>query len=221
MIKENLEQVKNTLRADSTLVAVSKTKPNALIEEAYQSGQRIFGENKALELRDKALVLPADIEWHFIGRLQTNKVKYVVKAAQLIHSVDRLKLAKAINDEATKLGKVQEVLVQLNISLEDSKTGFNKEELEEILQAVKSYENINVVGLMTMAPFVDDAEEVRYVFKAMKEIYDQYQEEYNLKYLSMGMSNDYQIALEEGANMVRIGSSIFGARNYNVSNTEG
>jgi len=221
VIKENLEQVKNTLRADSTLVAVSKTKPNALIEEAYQSGQRIFGENKALELRDKALVLPADIEWHFIGRLQTNKVKYVVKAAQLIHSVDRLKLAKAINDEATKLGKVQEVLVQLNISLEDSKTGFNKEELEEILQAVKSYENINVVGLMTMAPFVDDAEEVRYVFKAMKEIYDQYQEEYNLKYLSMGMSNDYQIALEEGANMVRIGSSIFGARNYNVSNTEG
>lgn len=221
MIKENLERVKNTLSADSTLVAVSKTKPNSMIEEAYQSGQRVFGENKALELRDKALELPSDIEWHFIGRLQTNKVKYVVKAASLIHSVDRLKLAKAINDEAKKLGKVQDVLVQLNISLEDSKTGFNQEELEEILQTVKSYENINIVGLMTMAPFVGDAEEVRYVFKAMKEIFDQYQEEYHLKYLSMGMSNDYHVALEEGANMVRVGSSIFGARNYNVSNTEG
>jgi pyridoxal phosphate enzyme (YggS family) len=212
MIKENYEHIKSTLNSDTTLVAVSKTKPVSLIQEAYDLGQRIFGENKALELRDKVDLLPNDIKWHFIGRLQTNKVKYVVKNAALIHSVDRMKLAVEISKEAVKACKVQDVLIQLNISQEDSKTGFDKNELASIINEVQALENVKVVGLMTMAPFLENAEEVRYVFKEMKEIFDKYKNEFNLEYLSMGMSNDYHVALEEGANMVRIGSSIFGSR---------
>lgn len=212
MIKENYEHIKSTLNDETILVAVSKTKPVSLIQEAYDLGQRIFGENKALELRDKVDLLPSDIEWHFIGRLQTNKVKYVVKNAALIHSVDRIKLAQEISKEAAKANKVQDVLVQLNISHEDSKTGFDQNQLASIIEEVSALEHVRVVGLMTMAPFLENAEEVRYVFKEMKEIFDKYKNEFDLKYLSMGMSNDYHVAQEEGANMVRIGSSIFGSR---------
>ena len=214
MIKQNLENIKNIIPSHCVLVAVSKTKPNEAIIEAYEAGQRIFGENKALELRDKAEVLPKDIRWHFIGRLQTNKVKYVVKHSSLIHSVDRLKLVEAINKEAEKLEKIQDILIQLNVSKEESKTGFEVEHFDEILSSINDYKNVRVVGLMTMAPFVDDVEDVRYVFKDMKSIYDKYKDNYNLSHLSMGMSNDYHVALEEGANMVRIGSSIFGSRVY-------
>lgn len=214
MIKDRLSLIKKTLPLNCTLVAVSKTKPNASIIEAYEAGQRVFGENKALELRDKAEVLPKDIEWHFIGRLQTNKVKYVVKNASLIHSVDRMKLVEAINKEAIKQDKVQDILIQLNVSKEESKTGFEVDNFDEILTSIKDFMNVRVVGLMTMAPFVDDVEEIRYVFKDMKSIYDKYKDKYDLNHLSMGMSNDYQVALEEGANMVRIGSSIFGSREY-------
>ncbi len=221
MIKQKLNKIKDDLLADTVLVAVSKTKPNSLIEEAYDAGQRIFGENKALELRDKFDSLPKDIEWHFIGRLQTNKVKYVVRSASLIHSVDRIKLAEEINKEAIKESKVQDILVQLNVSNEDSKAGFEVEDLENVLNKLSVLSNIRVVGLMTMAPFVDDPEEIRYVFKRMKELFDSQKDKYKLKYLSMGMSNDYQVALQEGANMIRVGSKIFGSRDYKSSSLEG
>jgi len=214
MIKEKLNNIKESLPSEVLLVAVSKTKPNSAIIEAYRTGQRVFGENKALELRDKARELPKDIDWHFIGRLQTNKVKYVVSNSALIHSVDRLKLVDAIDKEAKKKEKIQEILIQVNISEEESKTGFGQNELNSILSEVKNYSNIKVVGLMTMAPFLDNPEDVRWVFTQAKRIFDEVQktDDFDLKYLSMGMSNDYQVAIEEGSNMIRVGSKIFGSR---------
>lgn len=214
MIKEKLNNIKESLPSEVLLVAVSKTKPNSAIIEAYRTGQRVFGENKALELRDKARELPKDIDWHFIGRLQTNKVKYVVANSALIHSIDRLKLVDAIDKEAKKKEKIQEILIQVNISEEESKTGFGQNELNSILSEVKNYSNIKVVGLMTMAPFLDNPEDVRWVFTQAKRIFDEVQktDDFDLKYLSMGMSNDYQVAIEEGSNMIRVGSKIFGSR---------
>lgn len=216
-IAENLSIIKNTLAKEVTLVAVSKTKPSSAIIEAYEAGQRVFGENKALELRDKHEELPKDIIWHFIGRLQTNKVKYIAPFVHLIHSVDSEKLLKEINKRAKSNNRVIDVLIQVFIAKEETKAGFSSEKALALLTAetYNNYPNVNIVGFMGMATNSNDENIVGQEFESLKTLFD---EAKNLKsdftILSMGMSNDYPLAISKGANMVRIGSSIFGARNY-------
>ena len=223
MIKENLNIVRATVPSNVTLIAVSKTKPVSDLQEAYDAGQRIFGENKALEMRDKHQVLPNDIQWHFIGHLQTNKIKYIAPFVTLIHAIDSLFLLEAVNKEAVKNSRVIDCLLQFHIAQEDTKFGLDIEEAKALLESdsFKDLKNINIVGVMGMATFTDAADQVRNEFKNLKNIFDTLKENYfrdkdSFKEISMGMSDDYPIAIEEGATMVRVGSKIFGARNYNV-----
>ena len=219
-IAENLNNIKSQLPAHVTLVAVSKTKPVADLMEAYDAGQRIFGENKIQEMTDKREVMPKDIEWHMIGHVQTNKVKYMAPYVSLIHGVDSLKLLQEINKQAAKNNRVIDCLLQVYIAEEESKFGLDEQELDEILNEIQhnkeNYKNIRIVGLMGMATFTENQNQIEKEFKHLKTIFDKYNqlETSNLKLenLSMGMSGDYQLAISCGSTMVRIGSSIFGSR---------
>ena len=221
MIQENLKKIRATVPEGVTLVAVSKTKPVSDVQEAYDAGQRVFGENHALEMRDKHEVLPADIQWHFIGHLQTNKIKYFIPFVTLIHSIDSIEHLEAVNKEAKKHDRVVDCLLQFHIAQEETKFGLDLEEARQLLEsdAFKQMENIRLCGVMGMATFTDDMEEVRKEFKHLKSIFDTLKNDYfagqeQFKEISMGMSDDYPIAIEEGATMVRVGSKIFGARVY-------
>lgn len=223
MIKENLNIVRATVPSNVTLIAVSKTKPVSDLQEAYDAGQRIFGENKALEMRDKHQALPDDIQWHFIGHLQTNKIKYIAPFVTLIHAIDSLSLLESVNKEAAKNNRVIDCLLQFHIAQEETKFGLNLEEARAMLESesYKKLKNINICGVMGMATFTDDAAQVRNEFKSLKNIFETLKENYfvgneSFMEISMGMSDDYPIAIEEGATMVRVGSKIFGARNYNI-----
>ncbi|MFT6167441.1 MAG: pyridoxal phosphate enzyme (YggS family) [Vicingaceae bacterium] len=218
-ISENLQQVKATLKDDVLLVAVSKTKPSSYIEEAYAAGQRIFGENRPQEMKAKAEELPKDIEWHMIGHLQSKKTKYIAPFVSLIHSVDKLSLLEEINKRAAQNDRVIDVLLQVFIAKEESKFGMDEKEVIELLNSeeFKALPNVRVVGLMGMATNTDNENVVRNEFKDLKSFFDKLiQQEttqnVELTILSMGMSGDYNIAMEEGSNMIRIGSSIFGSR---------
>lgn len=217
-IKENLLQIQSQLPENVTLVAVSKTKPVADLMEAYNAGQRIFGENKIQEMTEKWQQMPKDIQWHMIGHVQSNKVKYMIPYVKLIHGVDSLKLLKEINRLAAKWRKKVDCLLQIHIAEEDTKFGLDEKELEEMLLSdeLKTFQNIRIVGLMGMATFTDDTEQIKREFQHLKLIFDKNKqlETLNLKLetLSMGMSGDYQLAIECGSTMVRIGSSIFGSR---------
>ena len=223
MIKENLERIKATIPSGVTLVAVSKTKPVCDVQEAYDAGQRVFGENHALEMRDKHEALPKDIQWHFIGHLQTNKIKYIIPFVTLIHSIDTANLLEAVNKEARKHDRVVDCLLQFHIAQEETKFGLDLSEARQLLESevFKQMENIRICGVMGMATFTDDEVEIRKEFKHLKEIFDTLKKDFfadqpQFKELSMGMSEDYPIAIEEGATLVRVGSKIFGPRNYNV-----
>ena len=216
-IKKNLNTIKDTLPPQVILVAVSKTKPISDLQEAYDAGQRVFGENKIQEMTQKWEVMPKDIQWHMIGHVQRNKVKYMAEFVSLIHGVDSFKLLKEINKQAIKHNRVIDCLLQMHIAEEDTKFGLDETELNEIITSEEfpQLENIKIVGLMGMATFTDNQEQIRREFKQLKFVYTSLEKEIeNLRILSMGMSGDYQIAIEEGSTMVRIGSSIFGARNY-------
>ena len=209
-MKDVLEELRKEI-GDTTLVAVSKTKSNEKILEAYNLGIKDFGENYVQELTTKMDTLPKDIKWHMIGHLQTNKVKDLVKRnIYLIQSVDSLKLAKEINKEAQKQGKKINILIEVKTSSEESKTGLPPEELDNLIKEVKELPNINLLGLMTIGPNTENEEEIRKAFKLLKEQKDKY----NLNILSMGMTNDYKIAISEGSNLIRIGTKIFGPRDY-------
>lgn len=216
-ITHNLDQVNKTLPNHVTLVAVSKTKPITYIENAYNHGQRIFGENKVQELCEKHEVLPKDIEWHMIGHLQRNKVKYIAPFIDLIHALDNEKLAQEINKRAKENDRKINCLVQIHLAEEQSKFGFTFQECELFLtECQKKYPHINITGLMAMATFTSDIDQIHQEFKKMSEFYTQQQNKFPfLKVLSMGMSGDYKIALEHQSTMVRIGSTIFGNRTYN------
>ncbi|MFO8146846.1 MAG: YggS family pyridoxal phosphate-dependent enzyme [Bacteroidota bacterium] len=213
-ISENIKKFKAELN-DVSLVAISKTKPASDLLEAYNAGQRIFGENKIQEMTEKWEELPKDIEWHMVGHVQRNKVKYMAPYVGLIHAVDSLKLLKEIDKEAKKNNRVIKCLLQIKIADEDSKFGISAEEAEAILHSEKlaEMENVKVTGLMGMATFTEDEEQVKKEFQYLKSVFDDFQKKFSeLKTLSMGMSGDYKIAVESGSNMVRIGSAIFGER---------
>lgn len=216
-IKEHLKNIKTELPDGVTLVAVSKTKPNEAILEAYEAGQRVFGENKVQEMTQKWETLPKDIEWHMIGHLQRNKVKYMAEFVSLIHGVDSLRLLKEIDKQAQKHDRVIPCLLQMHIAEEDTKFGLDEAELKELIQSeeFKVMENIKIMGLMGMATFTSNQNQVRKEFSNLKSIFEKLKQELpNISVLSMGMSGDYSVAIEEGSTMVRIGSSIFGVRNY-------
>ncbi len=228
MLKENLAQVEENIkkacekagrdRNDVTLIAVSKTKPVEMLQEIYDEGIRVFGENKVQELVDKYEVLPTDIKWQMIGHLQRNKVKYIVDKVDLIHSVDSLRLAEAIDKEAEKKGVTANILIEVNVAKEESKFGLMPEEVDDFIEQVKNFKHLQIKGLMTIAPFVSDPEENRPIFARLRElsvdIRKKNVDNINMSVLSMGMTNDYQVAIEEGATMVRVGTGIFGARDY-------
>lgn len=205
-------------RDEVTLIAVSKTKPVEMLKEAYDFGTRIFGENKVQEITDKYDALPKDIHWHMIGHLQRNKVKYIIDKVELIHSVDSIRLAEAIEKEAQKKGIVANILVEVNVAKEESKFGLMPEDVEAFIDKVVAFPHIHVCGLMTIAPFVDDPEENRVHFQRLRklsvDIEKKKSDNVSMSVLSMGMTNDYEIAIEEGATMVRVGTGLFGARNY-------
>ena len=207
-------------REDVTLIAVSKTKPVSMIEELLPLGVRDFGENKVQELTAKEEVLPKDIRWHMIGHLQRNKVKYVIDKACLIHSVDSLRLAQEISKEAVKHDLVMPVLVEVNVAGEESKFGVSVEEAPSLVEEVSKLPGIQVNGLMTIAPYVEDPEENRYVFRNLRKLSVDIREKnfdnVTMNVLSMGMTGDYEVAIEEGATHVRVGTGIFGERNYNI-----
>lgn len=218
-IKANLEHIKSQLPQNVHLVAVSKTKPVSDLMEAYEAGQRIFGENKIQEMTQKWEQMPRDIQWHMIGHVQTNKVKYMAEYVSLIHGVDSLKLLKEINKQAKKWRRVIPCLLQVYIATEETKFGLAQDELLELIHSdeFKSFENVKIIGLMGMASFTEDTEKIRKEFETLKNIFD-YVKPYQLpnchfEQLSMGMSGDYPIAIECGSTVVRIGSSIFGERN--------
>jgi pyridoxal phosphate enzyme (YggS family) len=218
-IAENLERIKKEIPEGVKLVAVSKTKPVEDIMTAYNAGQRIFGENKAQELGFKQPQLPGDIQWHFIGHLQTNKVKYIIPFVNLIHSIDRIKVLREVNKQAAKNNRIVDCLLQFHIATEETKFGLNLEEADELLSSEEfgKMENIRICGVMGMATYTKDTNVVRKEFRHLKEIKDGLKEKYfddseYFKEISMGMSGDYMIAIEEGSTIVRIGSAIFGAR---------
>lgn len=220
-IKNNIDNFKSSIPEHVKLVAVSKTKPIEDLMEAYEAGHKILGENKAQELKEKQPQMPSDVEWHFIGHMQTNKVKYIAPFVSLIHSVDRFKVLKEINKQAKKNERVIPCLLQFHIAEEDTKFGFDWEEVKEMLEseAFSLLENIKISGVMAMATFTEDKDQIRREFKQLKDYYDRLRKEYfsgsgDFKEISMGMTNDYQIAIEEGSTMIRVGSAIFGARNY-------
>ena len=214
-IKKNILYLLDQLPKEVKLVAVSKTKPNEAIFEAYKAGHRIFGENKVQEMISKYEVLPKDIQWHMIGHVQSNKVKYMAPFVTLIHGVDSLKLLKEINKQALKNNRVIDCLLQLHIASESNKFGLSKIECIEALIAAESLENVTIKGLMGMATFTDDNCQIEEEFNGLKELYDQLAKQYGeFEVLSMGMSGDYEIAIAKGSNMIRVGSKIFGERNY-------
>ena len=215
-IATNLIQIKSTLPEHVTLVAVSKTKPVSNLMEGYEVGQRIFGENKIQEMTEKWKQMPKDIQWHRIGHVQTNKVKFMAPFVSLIHGVDSFKLLEEINKQAKKNNRIIDCLLQIHIAEEETKFGLNEEELFSLLSSddFQQQKNIRIVGLMGMATFTDDKEQVKKEFNQLKSIFDQSKmNNSQFTILSMGMSGDYQLAIECGSTMVRIGSSIFGERN--------
>ena len=230
MLLDNLKDVEERIQAacdrsgrkreDVLLVAVSKTKPVEMIEEAYEYGKREFGENKPQELRDKYEVLPKNLRFHMIGHLQTNKIKYVIDRVVLIHSIDSIHLAEAVNAEAKKHNRIMPVLVEVNVAQEESKSGFLVEETENAIREIAKLSNIQVEGLMTIAPFVENAEENRQYFVKLRklsvDIAAKNIDNVTMHHLSMGMTGDYGVAIEEGATMVRVGTGIFGERNYQI-----
>lgn len=228
MVKENLGQVlKNIEQAcqksgrdpkEVTLISVSKTKPVPMLEEAYHAGSRDFGENKVQEIMDKYPVLPKDIHWHMIGHLQRNKVKYIVDKVCLIHSVDSLRLAEEISSQAEKKQVEVDILVEVNIAQEESKFGVSKEESIQLVEAISKLPHIHIQGLMAIAPFVENPEDNRAYFRQIKklsvDIMKKNIDNVSMSALSMGMTGDYMVAVEEGSTMVRVGTGIFGERNY-------
>jgi len=221
MIKDNLHKIKNSISKEITLVAVSKTKPIIDLQNAYNAGQRVFGENKIQEMVDKFDALPKDIEWHMIGHLQSNKVKYMAHFVNLIHGVDKFKTLKEINKQAKKHNRIINCLLQAKIAKEDSKFGLSFNEIETIINSEEILElkNINIVGFMGMASFTDNQEQLEEEFISLKKFFDTQKtkslsDNCQLNILSMGMSGDYQLAIKNGSNMIRVGSSIFGSRNY-------
>lgn len=229
MIEENIKQVENNIaeaceragrdRSEVTLICVSKTKPASMVEEAYKNGQRNFGENKVQEINDKYPVLPDDIKWHLIGHLQRNKVKYIINKVHLIHSVDSIRLAEQIQHEAEKSDKVMDILVQVNVANEDTKFGLQVSETEDVVREIAKMPNVHICGLMTIAPFTDNPETNRVFFRNLKQlsvdIKSKNIDNVSMDCLSMGMTGDYQVAIEEGATLVRVGTGIFGERIYN------
>lgn len=215
-ITKNLHNFLETLPKHVQLVAVSKTKPIEDLQEAYDAGQRIFGENKIQEMAQKWEKLPKDIQWHMIGHVQTNKVKYMIPFVNLIHSVDRLKLLKEIQKQAVNHDRKVDVLLQVKIAREDSKFGMPLEEATSLLASndLDAYPNVTIKGLMGMASFTDNPEQVEAEFELLQGLYVRFRESKNLSILSMGMSGDYKLAIENGSTMIRVGSAIFGARNY-------
>lgn len=214
-IKNKLQNIKLNLPKNITLVAVSKTKPIEQLNEAYDQGQRIFGENKVQEMVDKFEKMPKDIKWHMIGHLQTNKVKYIASFVSLIHGVDSLRLLREINKQATKHNRTIDCLIQIKIAIEDTKFGMSLNDLQLLLKSdeFKTLHNIRIKGLMGMASFTTDNHQIESEFKYLKSIFDQIKKKYSdIEILSMGMSNDYKLATKYGSNMVRIGSHIFGSR---------
>ena len=230
MLEEQLREVEKKIqsacdragrnRSEVTLIAVSKTKPIPVLQEAYDLGVRVFGENKVQELTEKYEALPDDIQWHMIGHLQTNKVKYIIDESGLLPSVDSLKLAETIDKEAAKKGLTVRILVEVNVAEEESKFGLKIAEVIPFIEKIAAFPHIRVCGLMTIAPFVENPEENRPIFanlhKLSVDIEKKNIDNVNVSILSMGMTNDYEVAIEEGATMVRVGTGIFGARNYAV-----
>lgn len=230
MVKENLSKVEKKIKdacersgrdsKEVTLIAVSKTKPVEMIEEAIAAGKREFGENKAQEMKEKSEILPDNLTWHFIGHLQTNKVKYVVGRAALIHSVDSLHLAEAIEKESAKKGVISQILIEVNVAQEDSKFGLKLEETEQLIREIAILPHVHINGLMTIAPFVENPEENREIFRQLRklsvDINRKNIDNIDMNVLSMGMTNDYEVAVEEGATHVRVGTGIFGERNYSI-----
>ena len=231
MLKENLQKVEENIEAackragrdrkEVTLIAVSKTKPVEMLQEIYDEGIRCFGENKVQELTEKMPAMPQDIEWHMIGHLQRNKVKYIAGKVALIHSVDTYRLAEEINIQAKKRNIVIPILVEVNIAHEESKFGTTEEDAVLLVEEISKLENVRIKGLMTIAPNVSNPEENRPYFKKIKQlsvdITNKNIHNVSMDILSMGMTNDYTVAIEEGATMVRVGTGIFGERNYNRS----
>lgn len=220
-IVDNLNKIKTTVPEQVTLIAVSKTHPTEALMEAYSTGQRIFGENKVQDLCAKQLVLPKDIEWHFIGHLQTNKVKFIAPFVSMIHSVDSLKILSEINKEGIKNNRVISCLLEFYIASEESKFGLNLSEADEILESprYKTLKNIRIAGVMGMASNTHDEDIIKHEFKQLVNYFNRLKVKYfsdcvDFKEISMGMSGDYLLAIKEGSTMVRIGSSIFGERNY-------
>lgn len=230
MIKDNIIIIKNEIiealkksgrnENEASLIAVSKTKPVNMIKEAYDCGMRDFGENKVQELVDKYDRLPNDIRWHLIGHLQTNKVKYIIDKAYLIHSVDSYKLAKEISKEALKKNVTANILIEVNVASEESKYGVSVEECESLIILISKLPGICIKGLMTVAPFVENEEDNRLVFRKLKQLFIDIKEKnidnVFMEIMSMGMSGDYRVAVEEGATYVRVGTKIFGERNYDL-----
>lgn len=230
MVAENLEQVRKNIELacreagrdpkEVTLISVSKTKPVSMLQEAYDAGSRDFGENKVQEIMDKVPQLPSDIRWHMIGHLQRNKVKYIVDKVALIHSVDSLRLAETIEHEAARHNVTVPVLIEVNVAQEESKFGLKTEEVLSLVESVAAFPHIHIEGLMTIAPYVEDPEENRGIFRQLKKLSVDIDAKninnVNMSVLSMGMTGDYQVAVQEGATMVRVGTGIFGERNYAV-----
>ena len=228
MVAENLAQVQKNIEEsckainrdpnEVTLIAVSKTKPVEMLREAYDAGARIFGENKVQEIVDKYDQMPSDVQWHMIGHLQRNKVKYIVDKVAMIHSVDSFRLAETIEKEAEKKNVVVPVLIEVNVAQEESKFGLKPEEVLSFIEQIAGFTHIQVKGLMTIAPYVENAEENREIFRELKKLsVDIAAKNINnvtMSVLSMGMTGDYMVAVQEGATMVRVGTGIFGARNY-------
>ena len=228
MITENLKTVHSNIEAacravgrdpkEVTLIAVSKTKPVSMLQDAYDSGERCFGENKVQEIMDKYPQLPADINWHMIGHLQRNKVKYIVDKVAMIHSVDSLRLAETIEQEAAKHQVTVPILLEVNVAQEESKFGLKISVVLPLVESIAKFLHIKIMGLMTIAPYVENPEENRAVFRQLKKLSVDIDAKninnVNMSVLSMGMTGDYQVAIEEGSTMVRVGTGIFGERNY-------
>ena len=216
MIKDRISNLTKSIPQNVTLVAVSKTKPVSAIKEAYEGGQRIFGENKIQEMVSKYEALPTDIEWHMIGHLQSNKVKYMAHFVSLIHGVDSLKTLKEINKQAKKHDRTIRCLLQVRIAKEETKFGMTFDEIKELFQSKElvNLKNIKIVGLMGMATFTEDTNQLYLEFSSLSTLFNSFKDEYQLTELSMGMSGDYKIAIENGSTMIRVGSAIFGERNY-------
>ncbi len=230
MIEQQLKEVEAKIqaacdrvhreRSEVTLIAVSKTKPIETLKEAYDLDIKVFGENKVQEIVDKFEALPKDIHWHMIGHLQRNKIKYIIDKVDMIHSVDSVRLAEAIEKEAGKHNVIIQILLEVNVAEEESKFGLHIDEVVPTLEIISQFPHIKVCGLMTIAPFVDNPEKNRPIFAKLRklsvDIRDKNIDNTNMSILSMGMTNDYEVAIEEGATMIRVGTGIFGIRNYNL-----